>query len=56
MKNILRNSSDDIVICITHNLSQIEDFDRIYLLDQGQIVREGSYKEVCDFYESEGEV
>ncbi|WP_297431003.1 ABC transporter ATP-binding protein [uncultured Cetobacterium sp.] len=46
LKNIKEEYSDRIVIAITHRLSILEDFDKIYVLGDDNIVESGSFKEL----------
>lgn len=46
LKNIKEEYNDRIVIAITHRLSILEDFDKIYVLGENNIVESGSFKEL----------
>lgn len=46
LKNIKEEYNDRIVIAITHRLSILEDFDKIYVLGDDNIVESGSFKEL----------
>ncbi|MGL5277581.1 MAG: ABC transporter ATP-binding protein [Cetobacterium sp.] len=46
LKNIKEEYDDRIVIAITHRLSILEDFDKIYVLGEDNIVESGSFKEL----------
>lgn len=46
LKNIKEEYSDRIVIAITHRLSILEDFDKIYVLGDDNIVESDSFKEL----------
>ncbi|MGL5175968.1 MAG: ABC transporter ATP-binding protein [Cetobacterium sp.] len=46
LKNIKEEYSDRILIAITHRLSLLEDFDKIYVLGENNIVEEGSFSEL----------
>jgi|GEM_PF-2140105 len=46
LKNIKEEYSNRIVIAITHRLSILEDFDKIYVLGADNIVESGSFKEL----------
>jgi ATP-binding cassette subfamily B protein len=43
MKNIMSTCKNMTILMIAHRLSSIKNFDRIYVLDKGRIVSEGSY-------------
>ena len=46
LKNIKEQYSDRIIIAITHRLSILEDFDKIYVLGEDNIVESGSFDEL----------
>ena len=46
LKNIKEEYSDRIVIAITHRLSILEDFDKIYVLGEDNIIETGSFEEL----------
>lgn len=48
LKNIKEEYSDRILIAITHRLSLLEDFDKIYVLGENNIVEEGSFIELLE--------
>lgn len=48
LKNIKEKYSDRILIAITHRLSLLEDFDKIYVLGENNIVEEGSFTELLE--------
>ena len=41
-------SKDKTVIAVAHRLSTIQDFDKIYVFDQGRIIEEGNHEELLD--------
>ncbi|MBC2851119.1 ABC transporter ATP-binding protein [Cetobacterium sp. 8H] len=46
LKNIKEQYNDRIIIAITHRLSILEDFDKIYVLGEDNIVESGSFEEL----------
>ena len=46
LKNIKEEYGDRIVIAITHRLSILEDFDKIYVLGEDNIIEAGSFEEL----------
>lgn len=48
LKNIKKEYKDRIVIAITHRLSILEDFDKIYVLGDDNIIESGSFKELLE--------
>ena len=46
LKNIKDEYKDRIVIAITHRLSILEDFDKIYVLGEDNIIESGSFQEL----------
>ena len=48
LKNIKEIYDDRIVIAITHRLSILEDFDKIYVLDDDNIIESGSFNELLE--------
>ena len=41
-------SKDKTVVAVAHRLSTIQDFDKIYVFDQGKIVEQGTHQELID--------
>jgi len=48
LRTILDASADKTVIHITHRLTGLDKFDNIYVLDNGKVVQEGSYRELIN--------
>lgn len=48
LKNIKEQYNDRIIIAITHRLSILEDFDKIYVLGEDNIVESGSFEELIN--------
>jgi ATP-binding cassette, subfamily B, bacterial len=46
MKEVMNLLSEKTVIAIAHRLSSIKDFDRILVFEGGQIVEQGTFKEL----------
>ena len=46
ISNIFEFTEVNIVVLITHNTNLLRDFDKIFLLNDGKIVSEGSYQEL----------
>ena len=44
ISNIIEYTNVNIVILITHNTNLLKDFDKIIVLDDGNIVAEGTFK------------
>ena len=45
-------TGETTIICIAHRLSTIQSADRIYYLEAGKIIEEGTFKELIDRKES----
>ena len=50
--NIFRSFKEITIVSITHKLSNLKIFDEIIVLDNGQIINKGSYKEISENYET----
>lgn len=48
LKNIKTEFKDRIIIAITHRLSILEDFDKIYVIGDNNIVEEGTFEELLN--------
>ena len=49
-KTIDEISKDRIVITVAHRLNTIRDYDRIYVLDRGEIVEQGTHSELMSMH------
>ena len=45
-----RQSKDRTVITVAHRLNTIRDYDRIYVLDRGEIVEQGKHSELMSMH------
>ena len=43
---MMQYAKDKTLLMITHKLENLEDFDRIFIVDQGEIKESGSYSEL----------
>lgn len=53
-KTVLENDVHGYVLCITHNYEIIKAFDRIVVLDAGNIILDGTYEEVSPYLQGMG--
>ena len=47
-KKALEKISDKTIIVVTHRLSFVENFDRIFVVNDGKIVEEGTHQQLLD--------
>lgn len=48
IQNIVDKISDKTIVVVTHRLSFVENFDRIFVVDNGRIVEEGTHQQLLD--------
>ena len=48
IQNIVDKISDKTIVVVTHRLSFVENFDRIFVVDNGKIVEEGTHQQLLD--------
>ena len=48
IQNIIDKISDKTIIVVTHRLSFVENFDRIFVMNDGKIVEEGTHQQLLD--------
>ena len=48
IQNIIDKISDKTIIVVTHRLSFVENFDRIFVVNDGKIVEEGTHQQLLD--------
>lgn len=48
IQNIIDKISDKTIVVVTHRLSFVENFDRIFVVDNGKIVEEGTHQQLLD--------
>lgn len=48
IQNIVDKISDKTIVVVTHRLSFVENFDRIFVVDNGEIVEEGTHQQLLD--------
>ena len=48
IQNIVDKISDKTIVVVTHRLSFVENFDRIFVVNNGEIVEEGTHQQLLD--------
>lgn len=48
IQNIVDKISDKTIVVVTHRLSFVENFDRIFVVDNGKIVEEGTHQQLLE--------
>lgn len=48
IQNIVDKISDKTIVVVTHRLSFVENFDRIFVVDNGRVVEEGTHQQLLD--------
>lgn len=47
-KNIMKEGGDNVMIFISHRLSSVRDADKVFVMEQGEIVERGTHRELMD--------